>query len=263
MMKRLLLMVTLVAVAACGRAGSDETALADSLSRDLELAPVDTLAPLNDAAPEAPTPPQAAPAPKPRPAAPRPQPAAPAPAPTPAPAPASAPTLPASTVINATARDSLTSRRHKPGHTFVTTITDDLRDSRGRIVVPAGAELSFTVKEIAPSENKGDSLGVLVLQPSQMMVDGRVYAVSGTVDYVEVYLKGRGVTAGDAAKVGAGAAIGAIAGRVIGGKKGTIIGGVVGGAAGTAHAVETADRDVVVPPGAKIQVTLTQDVVLN
>jgi hypothetical protein len=75
---------------------------------------------------------------------------------------------------------------------------------------------------------------------------------------VEHTLQGRGVTAGDAAKVGAGAAVGAIAGRVLSGnKKGAIIGGVVGAAVGTGVAMETADRDVVVPAGAKIVLKLT------
>ncbi|NNG15966.1 MAG: hypothetical protein HKM89_05735, partial [Gemmatimonadales bacterium] len=115
MMKRLLLMVALVAVAACGRADSDaETALADSLSRDLELAPVDTLAELGDLPTETPaTQPAPTPAPPPTRAAPEPTPTPPArdPAPTPS---RSGPTISAGTVVNATAIDSLTSRHHKP-----------------------------------------------------------------------------------------------------------------------------------------------------
>ncbi len=259
MMKRMLLMVALVAVAACGRADKDsDMALADSLSRDLELAPVDTTAQLADVPAETPAA-QPAPAPKRKAVTPTPTPAAP-----PAPAPTrSAATIPAGAVVNATAIDTLTSRTHKPGYVFVARTSNDLKDERGRIVVPAGAEISFTVKAIAPSENKGDTAGVLVLEPTQLMVDGRAYAVRGSVDYVEKYLKGRGVQAGDVAKVGAGTAIGAVAGRIIGGKKGTVIGGAVGAAAGTARALETYDRDVVVPPGAAITVTLTSDVVVN
>lgn len=263
MMKRLLLMVALVAVVGCGRADSDaETALADSLSRDLELAPVDTMAELADLPTETPAAqPAPTPAPPPRTAAPRPTPT---PTRDPAPTPSrSGPTLSAGTIINATAVDTLTSRHHKPGYVFVARTSEDLKDNRGRIVVPAGAEISFTVMDIAPSENKGDTAGVLVLEPTQLMVDGRAYTVTGNVDYVEKYLKGRGVQAGDVAKVGAGAAIGAIAGRIIGGKKGTVIGGAVGAAVGTQRAIETVDRDVVIPPGGGITMTLTQDVVLN
>ena len=70
-------------------------------------------------------------------------------------------------------------------------------------------------------------------------------------------LVGRKTDAGDIAKVGAGAGIGAIVGRVIGGSsKGAIIGGVIGGAVGTQRAIETKDRDVVVPAGSNVSLTL-------
>ncbi len=72
--------------------------------------------------------------------------------------------------------------------------------------------------------------------------------------------KGRGVTSGDAAKVGAGAVAGAVLGRVLGGnKKGTIIGGIVGGAAGAAVAHQTKDSDIVLPAGAHIIIRLTKE----
>ena len=48
----------------------------------------------------------------------------------------------------------------------------------------------------------------------------------------------------------------AIIGKVIGGTTGAVVGGVTGGAAGAAVAVETADRDVVIPIGAKIRLAL-------
>jgi hypothetical protein len=46
---------------------------------------------------------------------------------------------------------------------------------------------------------------------------------------------------------------------VIGGStKGAIIGGIIGGAVGTQRAVETKDRDVVVPQGTAITLTLNE-----
>ncbi|HET6578066.1 MAG TPA: glycine zipper domain-containing protein, partial [Gemmatimonadales bacterium] len=57
----------------------------------------------------------------------------------------------------------------------------------------------------------------------------------------------------------AGTAAGAIVGRVLGGStKGAIIGGVIGGAVGAQRAVETKDRDVVVPQGASVTLTLDE-----
>ena len=70
-------------------------------------------------------------------------------------------------------------------------------------------------------------------------------------------LRDRKTNAGDVAKVGAGTAIGAVAGRVIGGStKGAVIGGIIGGAVGTQRAIETQDRDVVVPANSRVDVTL-------
>src|SRR5690242_4849158 len=91
MSKTMLAALTLLAAAACGRGDKRDVASADSLNRDLQLAPVDTSATLNDrpSADTAVTPPPAA-APAPTPAAPKP--AAPKPKPKPKPAtPAPAP----------------------------------------------------------------------------------------------------------------------------------------------------------------------------
>ena len=80
------------------------------------------------------------------------------------------------------------------------------------------------------------------------------------MDSLETVHKGRGVTSGDAAKVGAGAVAGAVLGRVLGGnRKGTIIGGIVGGAAGAAAANATKDSDIILPAGAHIIIRLTKE----
>src|SRR5215217_9705509 len=60
MSRTLIAALTLAALAACGRGDREQVATADSLSRDLQLAPVDTTAELND------QPSASAPAPAPR-----------------------------------------------------------------------------------------------------------------------------------------------------------------------------------------------------
>ena len=60
---------------------------------------------------------------------------------------------------------------------------------------------------------------------------GEIKKVSADVKPVPHELRGRGFTAGDAAKVGVGAAGGAVLGKVIGkDAKGAVIGGVIGAA---------------------------------
>ena len=269
-------LMALTLLAACSGRDRTDTARADSLGRDLELAPADSTVALNDQ-PEAPAPqqvPAAQPATStpprqnPRPATPRPQNPAPDPVvndPAPARPPvAAAPlTLPAGTAISATATDSITSQRNKVGETVTARIPDDIRDENGRVIIPAGSIATFTITALAPAENKSATRGTINLQLASITVRGRDYPIGGSSTSVAHTLRGRGVTTGDAAKVGAGAAAGAIAGRILGGKKGTVVGGVVGAAVGTGVAMETADRDVVVAPGAAIAFSINQELVVS
>jgi hypothetical protein len=259
---------TLLALAACGGGGDKkEVASADSLSRDLQLAPVDSTATLNDR-PSADTAVATAPAPAPKPAAPKPRPkparkpaattpsAAPEPA---APAPAPAPRgLAAGTTFSAATDAEVRSHKNKVGDEILATVGSDVKDASGRVVIPAGSKVTLQVTGIKESENKGDTTGTLTLKPTAIAINGVSQPLPASISGVKTVLQGRGTNAGDIAKVGAGTGIGAIVGRVIGGStKGAIIGGVIGGAVGTQRAIETKDRDVVVPAGT--QVTLTLD----
>jgi hypothetical protein len=246
-----LAILTLALLAACGGDRSASMA-ADSLSRDLQRLPVDSSATFSD---------QAAATPMPAPAAPvaaKPKPAKPKPAPKPAPAPAPAPrALDAGTVVATTVDREITSKTDKPGATVTGTVASDVTDAAGRVVIPAGSKVTLTITEIHESENKGDKTGKLTLTPTAVEIAGVSHALDGSAVALERTLRDRKTNAGDVAKVGAGAAIGALAGRIIGGNtKGAVIGGVIGGAVGTQRAVETQDRDVVVPAGSRVQLTL-------
>jgi hypothetical protein len=260
MSRTLLVTLALGALAACGGDKKENVAAADSLSRDLQLAPVDSSAALNDQPAAEPAPAPSAPAPKPATAkpkpAPAPKPAAPAPAPKPAAAPAS---LASGTVITATMNDSISSRRNKAGETVTAKTIADIKDASGRTVIPAGSTIKMTITAIKESENKSDKTGTLTLSVADITVNGKTYGINASIDSVSRSLKGRGTNEGDVAKVGAGTAIGAVVGRVIGGStKGAVIGGVIGGAVGTQRAIETKDRDVVVPAGSRIIFTLRE-----
>jgi hypothetical protein len=119
--------------------------------------------------------------------------------------------------------------------------------------------VTLTITAIHESENKSDKTGTLTLAPSEVKLNGRSYKLNASIDAVATELQGRSTNAGDIAKVGAGTAIGAVVGRVLGGStKGAVIGGVIGGAVGAQRAVETKDRDVVVPAGASLKMTLKE-----
>jgi hypothetical protein len=149
------------------------------------------------------------------------------------------------------------------GETVTTTVATDVTDSRGRVVIPAGATVKLTITEIHESENKGDKTGKLTLTPTEVAFGGLSYGLDASANALDRKLVDRKTNAGDVAKVGAGAAVGAIAGRVLGGgSKGAVIGGIVGGAVGAQRAVETQDRDVVVPAGSRVELKLNDDFVI-
>ena len=243
-----LAILTLALLAACGGDRSASMA-ADSLSRDLQRLPVDSSATFSD---------QAAATPMPAPAAPVASKPKPKPKPKPAPAPAPAPlTLAGGTAVATTMDREITSKTDKPGATVTGTVASDVTDATGRVVIPAGSKVTLTVTEIHESENKGDKTGKLTLTPTAVVIAGESHALDGSAVALERTLRDRKTNAGDVAKVGAGAGIGAIAGRVIGGNtKGAVIGGIIGGAVGTQRAIETQDRDVVVPANSRVEVTL-------
>jgi hypothetical protein len=252
MSRTMIAALTLVAVAACGGRDKGETATADSLGRDLQLAPVDTTAALNDR-PTASTPAAAPrnPARTNRPATPS-QPSSSAPA-------ASPRALAAGTTIMASTNAEIRSNKNKEGDTVTATVASDVKDNAGRVVIPAGSEVVLKVTSIKPSENKSDKTGTLTLQPTAVSINGRSYPLSATIEGVSTELQGRKTNAGDIAKPAAGVAVGAVIGRVLGGStKGAVIGGVLGGAVGAQRAVETKDRDVVLPQGTTVTLSLNQ-----
>jgi hypothetical protein len=279
MSRTLLATLTLIAVAACGRGDRQDVATADSLSRDLQLAPVDTTAVLNDQpaadtapapAPEpAPAPPPPAPKPKPKPK-PAPKPAAPAPSANAAPTTPAAPAAPAGPATLASGMSfavstdaEIRSNKNKVGDEVTTTVATDVKDPSGRVVIPAGSKVTLQVTAIKESENKKDSTGTLTVKPTSISINGKSQPFNASISHVYSKLEGRGTNAGDIAKPAAGAAGGAIVGKVLGGGTGAIIGGVIGGAVGAQRAVETKDRDVVVPKGTQVTLTLGEKFVAS
>lgn len=234
------LLLGIALLAACaGERENAGTAAADSTARNLTLAPAESTAALRDV-----------PVPQPRTAPPVSRPAAPA-------APATR-TLAAGTRFDMAASDTISSRTAKVGDPFTARVVEDVKNAAGLVAIPAGSTVHGTITDVKPAPNP-NTPGTLTLAVASVTVRGTNYALEASIDSLETRHQGRGVTTGDAAKVGAGAVAGAIVGRVVGGnKKGTIIGGIVGGAVGAGVAATSKDSDIVLPAGAHIIVTLTK-----
>ncbi len=247
-MRNLLATLCVLTVAACGGGDKSDAAVADSLSRDLQLAQQDSTNPMADTAAT----PAAAPVttttatPKPKPATPKPV------------APAPAPSLAAGATFAATVPDTVSSRTTKSGAMMQAKVGADVMSADGRLVIPAGSTVNIRLDQFKSAPTKGGKETFSASLVS-VIIDGTSYPIAGTVDHLDYTLKGRGITAGTAGKVGAGAAAGAIIGKAIGGNAtGAIVGGAVGAAGGAAVANETGDQDITVLPGAKVTMTVTE-----
>lgn len=251
---RILAFTAVVAFACGGQKPADDTA------RDLSMAPAESVAALSDQ----PQPGQQTPTAQRQPSQ-RQQ----APATTPAPSRTAAPAKPSGptsvtltagegTVVMLAANDTLTSRHNKRGETVTATLSQDVTDARGRTVIPAGATFTGTISDIAPAEHPGGE-GRMMLTFTQVEFGGNAYPITARTDSIAAHMKGRGVTGGDAAKVGAATAVGAAAGAIIGkNAKGAVIGGVVGAAAGVGIAAATRDIDILLDAGSAIRLVLSQ-----
>jgi hypothetical protein len=217
----------------------DAGAAGDDSTRDLQRPAVDASSPMNDRASSmSTTKPVAKPAAKPA---------------------ARERVLASGTAISAKFDAGISSRTHKAGQDIAGTVSADVKDKNGKVVIPAGSKVYVTIKTIHESERKSDKTGKLVLTPTKVVIAGRTYGLTGSATALDRTLKDRKTNAGDIAKVGIGVGAGALLGTAVSGgsTKGAVIGGVAGGAVGAQRAVETQDRDVVVPSGSRLKVTLT------
>jgi hypothetical protein len=170
-------------------------------------------------------------------------------------------TLPIGTAIHAALDDSISSRRDTAGRSITAEVTQSVTGAGGKVLIPAGSTVRLTVTRLASAHSKS-SQGRLRLRVDGVEIGGQLHNVQADVQPVPRELRGRGVTASDAAKVGVGAAGGAVLGRVVGGNtKGAVIGGVVGAAGGAVVASQTATRDVVVKAKTPVTFVLTAPLV--
>jgi hypothetical protein len=237
MSPKLLLTVTPVAAAllvACAK-GEQTSQSTDATARNLTLAPTESTAAVRE---------QKAPVPKRAPAPPAPL------------------MLGAGARVPLAAQDTITTRGAHAGDPFTASVSQDVRDPAGRVVIPAGATVAGTIA--AAEAAHPNSTGILQLTVTSVTVRGVSYPIEAAVVAMDTVRKGRGVTAGDAEKAGAGAAAGAIVGKLLGkDTKGALIGGAIGAAAGAAVAHETRSIDVIIPKGAAITIALTKPLVVK
>jgi hypothetical protein len=168
-------------------------------------------------------------------------------------------TLPSGVRIDLTVRNDVSSRSDSAGGTMEATVTRDVTNASGTVVIPAGATVFLDIVELQAAQDQGDKDGKLALAANSVAIGGTSYPLVATMEPVTYTLVGRGITDAEAARIGVGTAVGAIVGQAIGkNTRSTVVGGTVGAVAGGVVAVRYAKRDVVVTAGTPVVLTLTE-----
>ena len=125
------------------------------------------------------------------------------------------------------------------------------------LAIPQGAVTHGTVTT-ARASGKVKGRAQLGFRFDELDIAGDRYVIrSDTVSYLADSTKTE-----DAKKIGIGAGAGAVIGGLLGGGKGAGTGAAIGGGAGTAMVLSTAGDEVELRPGAKVEVSLTQPLVV-
>jgi hypothetical protein len=139
--------------------------------------------------------------------------------------------------------------------TYNATVSEDVVDGSGKVLVPKGAPAQLTaVKESSSS---------LVLDLRSITVNGRRYVVQADDIASARSKEGLGKNKRTAEYVGGGAAAGALIGALAGGGKGAAIGAAVGGAAGAGTQVLTRGKKLNVPAETSLKFRLSQSLTLS
>ena len=167
-------------------------------------------------------------------------------------------TIASGTRIEATIRDEITSLHNVVGQSLTATVSQDVTDAKGRVVIAAGSPVLLHISAISPAPaGETNSEGRLELTVTAVTVNGTAHNERIVVTSIPHTMKGRGITKGVAENLVVGTAVGAVIGQAIGkNPRSTIIGGAVGAVAGGAVSVAGAQRDIVTAPGTRISFTL-------
>ncbi len=198
-------------------------------------------------------------APKPAPKAPAaaPAPAKPKPKPTPVAAGPKDYVVPAGTSLSVQLPAEISTKRAKVGQRLTGNLTNDIVVD-GKVVARAGTPVQGSITEvISGSKTIGGkpTLGItfdsLTFEGGDRPINARITQIADKSD-----------KAGDTAKIAGGAVAGGVVGHQIDSDKGKVIGALIGAAAGTAAAQKTG-KEVVLPAGTVVGMTLESPVTVT
>jgi hypothetical protein len=146
--------------------------------------------------------------------------------------------VPVGTEFDVRLQNPLSSKTSQVEDRFEATTMVDLRDERGRVLVPAGSVMRGIVNSVNRA-TRTDRKGALTVAFDRIVINERAYPIRATVTQA---LESEGIM-GEKEKIGIGAGAGAILGAILGGAKGALAGILIGGG-GTIAATEGKDVEL-------------------
>ena len=163
--------------------------------------------------------------------------------------------IPVGTEFDVRLGNMLSSKTAQVEDRFEATTMVDLRDDRGRVLVPSGSVMRGVVSSVNRA-TRTDRKGSMTVAFDRATINGRSYPLRATVTQA---IESEGIM-GEKEKIGIGAGAGAIIGAILGGVKGAVAGILIGGG-GTIAATE--GKDVELPAGSVLRVRLDSPLVLQ
>jgi len=154
--------------------------------------------------------------------------------------------IPVGTEFDVRLQNSLGSKTSEVEDRFEATTMVDLRDERGRVIVPAGSTMRGVVSSVKRA-GRIERTGSMTVAFDRITINGRSYPMRATVTQA---IESEGIRS-EGEKIGIGAGAGAIIGAILGGAKGALAGILIGGG-GTIAATE--GKDVELPAGTVLRV---------
>lgn len=163
--------------------------------------------------------------------------------------------IPAGTQLTIRADEEIQSQQ--AGKTFDAEVAQNVIDTAGRTLIPAGAPAKLVVTEVSDGGVAGTKTMTLALR--SLTVNGKAYSVD-TAGEQQRGNEGLGTNQRTAETVGGGAVLGAIIGAAVGGGKGAAAGAVIGAGAGATAQVLTRGKEVRVPAETVLTFRLNQPI---
>jgi hypothetical protein len=164
-------------------------------------------------------------------------------------------TLAAGTAFEGALQQTVSTDKSQVGDKIEVRTTEPVRAGE-KLVVPSGATIRGEVTSVEGAGRVAGGAHLTLRFQELVLADGTSYPIS-----CEPFrLKGKSAGKESALEIGGGAVAGGVLGGLLGGKKDIVKGAAVGAVLGTGVAVATKGKQIVLPVGQKLRVTLTAPV---